>query len=54
MKMRGSQHDADIREFTIGHDGIEVLDTSVCAEAILSGSPHVQSPPSPLDRRPGG
>ena len=43
LKMRGSQHDRDIREFTIDAEGMHILRPFRHVTGILSGSPeHVQ------------
>ncbi len=39
LKMRGSDHDKDIRQFTITKDGIEVQSRFEGREGIMSGSP---------------
>lgn len=39
LKLRGSDHAKDIRQFSITHDGITVLDRFIGREGIMSGSP---------------
>jgi len=40
LKLRGSNHDKDIRQFQIGPQGIEVQAKFEGREGIMSGSPH--------------
>lgn len=40
LKLRGSDHDKDIRQFEIGPQGIKVQDKFEGREGIMSGSPH--------------
>jgi len=40
LKMRGSDHDKDIRQFTITSQGIQVQSRFEGREGIMSGSPH--------------
>ena len=40
LKMRGSVHDKDIREFTIDNNGIHLGKTFKNIVGILSGNPH--------------
>jgi circadian clock protein KaiC len=40
LKLRGSNHDKDIRQFKIGPQGIEVQAKFEGREGIMSGSPH--------------
>jgi len=40
LKMRGSDHDKDIRQFSITPRGVEVQSRFEGQEGILSGSPH--------------
>ena len=44
LKMRGSQHDRDIREFTIAEDGMHILRPFRHVTGILSGSPEHVTP----------
>lgn len=41
LKLRGSDHAKDIRQFSIGNQGIEVQDKFVGREGIMSGSPRI-------------
>jgi circadian clock protein KaiC len=41
LKLRGSDHAKDIRQFSIGDRGIEVQDKFVGREGIMSGSPRI-------------
>ncbi|KUP90564.1 circadian clock protein KaiC [Tritonibacter horizontis] len=41
LKMRGSQHDKEIREYTIGNDGMTILGQFLGVNGILSGVPVV-------------
>jgi circadian clock protein KaiC len=43
MKMRESQYDSGIREFSISDEGIQVADTFESAENILTGHAHVRN-----------
>jgi len=39
LKMRGSRHAKDIRQFHIGEDGIQIMDKFVGRQGVMSGSP---------------
>jgi circadian clock protein KaiC len=49
LKMRGSQHDKDIREFTIDHEGMHIGQPFRNVGGILAGNP-VQIEPAEIDR----
>jgi circadian clock protein KaiC len=49
LKMRGSQHDKDIREFTIDHEGMHIGQPFRNIGGILAGNP-VQIEPAEIDR----
>lgn len=49
LKMRGSEHDKDIREFTIDREGLHIGDAFRGVSGILSGNPR-QAGPGELDR----
>jgi circadian clock protein KaiC len=39
LKMRGSQHAKDIRQFHIGPEGIQIMEKFVGRQGVMSGSP---------------
>lgn len=57
LKMRGSQHDVDIHEYTIDGEGMHIGDTFRNVTGILSGNPTYltdeDGDPRPLQARPG-
>ena len=49
LKMRGSPHDKEIREFTIDSSGLHIGNAFRSVTGILSGNPH-HTPPGELER----
>jgi circadian clock protein KaiC len=49
LKMRGSRHDKDIREFSIDENGMHIGKPFANVSGILSGTP-IHVPPRELER----
>ncbi len=52
LKMRGSAHATEIREFKIASEGLAVADTFESAEAILTGLAQLRAGSGPPDNQP--